>query len=229
LSALFDVRLAGRGAWGTFVKLSVEQLAVMRADRLVVDDVSFVVQAGEALVLSGANGAGKTTLLRCLAGLMPRARGLVELHGLTGREGELAEHCHFIGHLNGLKAGLTARENLTFWQRYLGGEVKLSVKAALERFALTALGDVPAGALSAGQKRRLGLARLLVIERPVWLLDEPTVSLDAAAVEMLAQAMTTHVTAGGIVIAATHLPLGLAEPRSLVLRAPMMMAEAAEL
>jgi heme exporter protein A len=198
------------------LKLVVEQLRVMRGPRVIVDDLSFAVSLGEALLLTGANGAGKTTLLRALAGLMPLAGGSVRLEGGDG-DADVAEQCHFIGHLNGLKGGLSAFENLSFWQAYLGGVGGGSVGDALERFDLTALSDIPAAALSAGQKRRLGLARLLVVARPIWLLDEPTVSLDAASVALLARVIEGHVAGGGLVIAATHLPLGLAKTRELQL------------
>lgn len=137
-----------------------------RGDRMIVDGLSFALRAGEALLLTGANGAGKTTVLRALAGLMPIAGGSVALEG-GELDGDVGEQCHFVGHLNGLKSGLSAQENLAFWASYLGGAGAATVSEALERFELSALADVPAGTLSAGQKRRLGLARLLVVQRPV--------------------------------------------------------------
>lgn len=185
-----------------------------RGDRMIVDGLSFALRAGEALLLTGANGAGKTTVLRALAGLMPIAGGSVALEG-GALDGDVGDQCHFVGHLNGLKSGLSAQENLAFWANYLGGAGAVGVSEALERFELSALADVPAGALSAGQKRRLGLARLLVVQRPVWLLDEPTVSLDAQSVGLLAGVIEAHRGGGGMVIAATHLPLGLADTREL--------------
>lgn len=185
-----------------------------RGDRMIVDGLSFALRAGEALLLTGANGAGKTTVLRALAGLMPIAGGSVLLEG-GALDADVGEQCHFVGHLNGLKSGLSAQENLAFWANYLGGAGAVGVSEALERFELSALADVPAGALSAGQKRRLGLARLLVVQRPVWLLDEPTVSLDAQSVGLLAGVIEAHRGGGGMVIAATHLPLGLAGTREL--------------
>ncbi len=113
-----------------------------------------------------------------------------------------------------MKPSLTVAENATFWSRFLGG-ARDRLDAALETFGLVALRDIPAGYLSAGQKRRLGLARLLLAERPLWLLDEPTASLDSAAQEMLAGAVNAHLAAGGLVVAATHMPLGFDRAREL--------------
>jgi heme exporter protein A len=208
------------------LKLCVEHLRVARGDRMIIDALSFDVGAGEALLLTGANGAGKTTLLRALAGLMPIAGGAVRLEGGSA-DSDVGEQCHFVGHLNGLKSGLSAAENLAFWASYLGGAGGVSVRDALAKFELGALADIPAGALSAGQKRRLGLARLLVVHRPVWLLDEPTVSLDAQSVGLLAGVIEGHVAGGGMVIAATHLPLGLAKTRELRLTVVPIETEAA--
>jgi heme exporter protein A len=193
---------------------------------MIIDALSFDVGAGEALLLTGANGAGKTTLLRALAGLMPIAGGAVRLEGGSA-DSDVGEQCHFVGHLNGLKSGLSAAENLAFWASYLGGAGGVSVRDTLAKFELGALADIPAGALSAGQKRRLGLARLLVVHRPVWLLDEPTVSLDAQSVGLLAGIIEGHVAGGGMVIAATHLPLGLAKTRELRLTVVPIETEAA--
>ncbi len=209
---------------GGELKFCVENLRVTRGDRIIIEDVTFTVNAGAALLLTGANGAGKTTLLRALAGLMPKASGTVRLEGGLA-ETDVGEQCHFIGHLNGLKSGLSAGENLLFWSRYLGGVGGLSVRDTLARFELSALADIPAGALSAGQKRRLGLARLLAVHRPVWLLDEPSVSLDAQAVVLLASIIEDHLAGGGIVIAATHLPLGLAKTSEVRLAAAPTHAE----
>ena len=203
------------------MKLITENLNVERGSRAVIEGLSFAVAGGEALVLTGANGAGKTTLLRALAGLIAPAAGAVRLEGGDG-ERSVGEYCHYVGHMNGLKVSLTAAENLGFWARYLGAagaDVRGRVTAALERLELGALAGIPAGYLSAGQKRRLGLARLLVAERPVWLLDEPTVSLDAASVAVLGAVVAEHVAAGGIAVAATHLPLGIAGARELRLGA----------
>jgi heme exporter protein A len=195
------------------VHLVAENLNVIRGARTVIAGVSLDVAAGESLLLTGPNGSGKTTLIRTIAGFLTPESGHVRLEG-GDDERDLAEQCHYVGHLSGTKSSLTAAANLAFWADYLGGRTPLAptgkrVAAALERFALEPLADIPAGFLSAGQRRRLGLARLLLAERPVWLLDEPTVSLDAASTTLLAEIVTEHVAGGGILVAATHLPLGI--------------------
>jgi heme exporter protein A len=198
------------------VQLVAENLTIERGGRVIVSGVSFAVAPGEALTLTGANGAGKTTVLRALAGFLPLAGGSIRLE-LGDAEKSLAEQTHAVGHANAVKAHLTVGENVLFWSRFLGGEAgaRERVTAALEAFALSDLEDFPASYLSAGQKRRLGLARLLAAPRPVWLLDEPTVSLDSASTERLAKAANARTASGGIVIAATHLPLGLERTREL--------------
>lgn len=201
------------------LQLAVSGLEVKRGARVVIRDLSFTVAGGEALLLTGANGAGKTTLIRTLAGLMAPAAGEIRLGGVD-HERERGEHCAYVGHLNSIKASLTVAENLTFWAEYLGEASETRdggarVAEALEKLSLEALADIPGGYLSAGQKRRLGLARLLVAHRPVWLLDEPTVSLDTASVRLLAEIVDAHVAAGNMVVAATHLDLGLKNPREL--------------
>ena len=178
--------------------LRVQDLAVARGGVPVLEHVSFDLAPGAALILRGPNGIGKTTLLRTLAGLQPALEGVVE-----GAEDRIA----YAGHSDGLKPTLTARENLDFWARVFGAQ---GIESALAAFQLSALADRPAGALSAGQKRRLGLARLLVTGRPVWVLDEPTVSLDAQAVAMFAQAVAEHLGQGGSALIATHIELGIA-------------------
>ena len=181
--------------------------------------VSFRLAPGEVLQLTGPNGAGKTTLMRAIAGFLPAASGVLRVEGGPA-DTPVSELCHYVGHLNGVKGKQTIAENLTFWGRYLSGLADASrVAAALEAFGLSPLANIPAGYLSAGQKRRAGLARLLVADRPVWLLDEPTVSLDAGSTELLAGLITTHVAGGGQVIAATHIPLGLAAVTELKLGA----------
>ena len=208
------------------MQLQVTDLVVTRGSRRIIDGLTFEVDAGEALLLTGRNGSGKTTLIRTLAGYLSPLQGKVVLNGL-GEDRELHEACHYIGHLNANKASLTVLENLAFWQSYLGGGPPAGrhdlhrdrLWSALEAFEIDPLADFPAGYLSAGQKRRLGLARLLVAERPVWLLDEPTVSLDVQSTALLAQIIDAHVAGGGLVIAATHLPLGLGRTRELRLGA----------
>jgi heme exporter protein A len=197
------------------VQLIADKMAVARGERLVVDGVSFRLNAGNVLQLTGPNGAGKTTLLRAVAGFLPLAGGALALTG-GAADTPLGEQCHYVGHLNGIKAKLTVAENLAFWASYLGGAVSAArVNAALDAFGLTPLAGISAGYLSAGQKRRAGLARLLVAERPIWLLDEPTVSLDAASTAVLASLIGTHIGNGGLVLAATHIPLGLATVKEL--------------
>jgi heme exporter protein A len=195
--------------------LNVEAITVERGGRVVIDGLSFSVGAGEALVLTGPNGAGKTTLIRVLAGFLTPTAGKVQVVG-TNDEQELAALCHYVGHRDAIKPKLTVAENVGFWAAYLGGP-RTVVDAALDACGLLDLAGVPAAYLSAGQKRRLGLARLLSAPRPIWLLDEPTTSLDAAHQRQFARLIEAHRAGGGMVIAATHMDLGLASARSLQL------------
>ncbi len=206
------------------MQLVADNLLVERGGRIVVDGVSFTIRSGEAMLLTGPNGAGKTSLIRAVAGFLPLAGGSVRLDGGAGSkvsgeaDREIAEQCHFVGHRDGIKGALSVRENAEFLATFLGGQVD-ATNSVLERLGLDGLADVPAAWLSAGQRRRLGLSRLLLAPRALWLLDEPTVSLDASAVETLAGIIGEHVAAGGIVLAATHLPLGLNNARELRLGA----------
>lgn len=195
------------------LELKVTGLAAIRSGRPVFEGLTFAVPTGEALILKGPNGSGKSTLLRILAGFGEAAGGRVELEG-GEQEQRMAESCHYVAHADALKVALTARENLTFWADFYGGGEPLR---ALEALGIGHLADIPAGLLSAGQKRRLGLARLMLSPRPVWLLDEPTVSLDTAAQDQLADLMAGHIAGGGILVAATHLPLGIEKARQLEL------------
>jgi heme exporter protein A len=197
--------------------LIVESLVVDRGRRAVIEGLSFRVDRGGTLELTGPNGAGKTTLIKAVAGLLAPRGGTIRLAG-SHHEREVGEQCHLVGHRDAVKSSLTVIENARFWARYLAGgqETRASrVETAITRLGLGELARTPAGYLSAGQRRRLGLTRLLVADRPLWLLDEPTVSLDAAGREALAQMVAEHCGGGGIVIAATHLPLGLARTREL--------------
>jgi heme exporter protein A len=198
------------------VHLIAENLTVERGERTILRGLSFTAAAGEALVLVGPNGAGKTTLLRTIAGFLRPADGTIRLDGGEGDQ-SVGEQSHFVGHANAIKANLTVAENVGFWAQYLGSKTDLEqrVDAALDHFAISDLAEFPAAYLSAGQKRRAGLARLLVAKRPLWLLDEPTVSLDAASTRLLSGAVNAHLEQGGLVIAATHLPLGFAKAREL--------------
>jgi len=179
------------------MNLSVHDLTVSRGGIPVLAGVSFDLAPGKALILRGPNGSGKTTLLRTVAGLQPPMRGRVEA---------APDAIAYAAHADGLKATLTVTENLAFWARIFGTG---SIAPALDGFDLVQLADRQAGNLSAGQKRRLGLARLMVTGRPVWVLDEPTVSLDVASVALFAQAVRAHLGQGGSALIATHIDLGL--------------------
>lgn len=198
------------------MQLIAEQLVIDRGGRTIVEGLSFAVSSGEAMLLTGPNGAGKTTLLRGLAGFLPLQYGSVRLDG-GDPDKSISEQAHVIGHANAVKPTLTVRENVVFWARYLmdDDEVDNRVAHALTLFQLDDLEGYPAGYLSAGQKRRLGLARVVAAIRPIWLLDEPTVSLDTVSVGLLAAAVNEHTKNGGMVIAATHLPLGLERTKQL--------------
>ena len=199
------------------MQLIAENLVLSRAGRTVVDGLSLQLEAGEALLLRGPNGSGKTTLLRALAGLLAPAEGVMRFDDAPA-EREPGELAHFIGHLDGIKSHLTVAENLAFWADYLGTGAS-GVVAALDGFGLAPLADIPAGYLSAGQKRRLALARLVAVRRPLWLLDEPTVSLDAEAVELLVAAIAAHLVGGGLAVIATHVDIPLDGARTLRLGA----------
>ena len=192
--------------------LSAQALCCQRSGRNVFRDLDFSVGSGEALLVTGRNGAGKSSLLRMIAGLLRVEGGTLSLAG-GDSERDIGEQAHYLGHLDALKPALTVLENLAFWTAFLGG--RNDPHGALERVGLDSLAGLPAAYLSAGQKRRLSIARLIAIARPLWLLDEPTSALDSAAQDMLMQIMRQHLTGGGILVAATHLPLGLDGAREL--------------
>lgn len=190
------------------MRLSGQALGCVRGGRHIFSDLDFEVAAGQALAVTGANGAGKSSLLRMIAGLLPVASGTITLEG-TEADLTLAEQAHYLGHRDPLKPALTVLENLDFWRDFLGGEATDGA-ASLDAVGLAHATHLPAGFLSAGQRRRLSLARLLTIRRPVWLLDEPTSALDASGQKMAAAVMADHLARGGILLAATHGPLGVA-------------------
>jgi heme exporter protein A len=189
--------------------LTAEKLACARGERLLFEELSFRVEAGQALAVEGANGTGKTSLLRLIAGfLMPRSgRVLVERAQGTSEDGEeRGKLVGWFGHQDGLKPQLTVREQLSFFASLYRGSADQT--AALEQVGLSRQADFPCRFLSAGQKRRLALARLLISARPLWLLDEPFAALDGEGQGLMVKTMTRHCAEGGIVIAATHDPLG---------------------
>jgi heme exporter protein A len=187
------------------IGLAAHDISCQRGERVLFRDLSFVVQPGEGLLVTGPNGAGKTSLLRQIAGLLPLTAGRLSLEGAKP-DAELPELCHYVGHLNGIKTSFTVRENLAFWADFLG-ENDGSVPRALGAFGLTLLADFPAGLLSAGQKRKVALSRLYAAPRPIWLLDEPQVSLDAPSLKLLEAAIKEHLEAGGIAMVASHTAL----------------------
>jgi heme exporter protein A len=188
------------------LRLDVENLACDRGERRIFSDVSFTLGPGDALVITGRNGAGKSTLLDLLAGRLTPASGVVRL--TEAGEQTLPECLHYVGHRDALKAALTSEENLDFARDFLGDHA-LSSREALEAVGLVHAARLPVAYLSAGQRRRIALARLLVAHRPIWLLDEPTSALDAASQETLLRLMEEHRERGGIIIATTHAPLAL--------------------
>lgn len=193
--------------------LTAEDLAVFRGERLIFRDVSVLVPSGGALVLTGANGAGKSTLLRLLAGLVRPAAGRVLWNGADAFS-DIAGHGRrvaYLGHQDAVKPGLTVTENLRFAAAVSGR----STTAALLAVGLEALADLPARMLSAGQKRRLALSRLVLSAAPLWLLDEPTLGLDTGSIERIGHLLAAHRSNGGVVVAATHVPLPLPDAAGL--------------
>ncbi len=188
------------------MRLIVRDLACRRSGRRVFAGLSFTLDAGGALVVTGRNGAGKSSLLAMLAGRLRPDGGAIELEGVGERS--LPECLHLVGHRDGLKAAMTARENLDF-ARDLLGDRSSSALEALEQVGLGHAAALPVAYLSAGQRRRVALARLLVSHRPLWLLDEPTSALDAASQATLGGLMNGHLERGGLIVAATHAPLDL--------------------
>ncbi|MEC9166542.1 MAG: heme ABC exporter ATP-binding protein CcmA, partial [Pseudomonadota bacterium] len=186
------------------------RLACLRAEKLVFAELDLAFANGEAVVLEGANGSGKSSLLRLLAGLLPPSAGDAEWQG--------AAACRYLGHGDAVNPALSGREALDFWRRLWGGDAA-AVAPALAAFDLMPVADVPARMMSAGQRRRLALARLALVPAPVWLLDEPTIGLDSAARAALERALAGHLAAGGAAVLATHVPIAVRSASHLSLDA----------
>jgi heme exporter protein A len=189
------------------MRLSGRGIRCVRGGRDVFSGLDFETCSGEALAVIGANGSGKTSLLRMIAGFLAPAAGAI---GLEGGDTELTlpEQAHYLGHRDALKPALSVIENLSFWRNFLGGEAA-DARQSLVTVGLEHAVDLPAAYLSAGQRRRLSIARLLTVHRPIWLLDEPTNALDVAGQSMFAKLMSDHLARGGLIMAATHVPLGI--------------------
>jgi heme exporter protein A len=189
------------------MRLSGRGVRCVRGGREVFSGLDFEASSGEALAVTGPNGAGKTSLLRLIAGLLTMAGGSVDIEG-GGAELTLPEQAHYLGHRDALKPALSVLENLAFWRDFLGGAA-FDGAESLAAVGLDHAGHLPAAYLSAGQRRRLSIARLLAVRRPIWLLDEATNALDSAGQALFAALMGDHLARGGLIVAATHAPLGL--------------------
>lgn len=197
------------------MRLFASDLVCRRGGREVFAGVGFSVASGEMLTVRGANGAGKSSLLRMMIGLVRLAEGRLALEG-GEPELTIGEQAHYLGHRDALKPALSVGENLRFWAGFLGA-ASPDIAGALAPVGLARLADLPAAYLSAGQRRRLSIARLLAVERPIWLLDEPASTLDVAARERLAELMRPHLSAGGLIVIAAHGETGIAGARELQL------------
>ncbi|MGJ4940819.1 heme ABC exporter ATP-binding protein CcmA [Bradyrhizobium sp. HKCCYLS1011] len=190
------------------MRLLGSDVRCVRGGREVFAGLSFQAAAGEAVAVTGRNGAGKTSLLRLIAGLLLPAGGSIAIEG-GETELTVAEQAHYLGHRDALKPALSVNENLSFWSDFLGGGAARPTDDCLAAVGLAHAAELPAAYLSAGQRRRLSLARLLAVPRPLWLLDEPTNALDVAGQAMFAELMRAHLAGGGLIVAATHGPLGI--------------------
>ena len=195
------------------MQLKADNLVCSRGGREVFVGLNFSLSGGEALVVTGRNGAGKSSLLRMIAGLVHIAGGRLELDGGEA-DASIGEQSHYVGHQDSVKPSLTVGENLKFWARYLGA-IESTIDSALQAVELAPLADLPAAYLSAGQRRRLSIARLVAVPRPLWLLDEPTSALDVPSQNRLADLMRSHLAGGGMIVAAAHGPIGLERAREL--------------
>jgi heme exporter protein A len=198
------------------MRLVVETLAGERGGEPVFGGVSFALSDGQCQVVTGENGSGKSTLLRILSGLLPASAGSVRFEEGGEDWPDAMSACHYLGDRNAMKPALSVAENLAFRQAFLGRPL-LSVEEALEEVALPSVASLPFGYLSTGQRRRVAIAGLLVSLRPLWLLDEPTAGLDLGSERRFSALMRAHLEDGGIIVAATHVPLGIEGARELVM------------